>query len=354
MGIGTTTPDGKMHIVGSPVAMPATSGTTQTGIIARLQGGGGSNGVLDIGNAGNGISWIQTTNKLDLSLGYPLLLNPNGGNIGIGTTAPRTNLDVLGSSATRAVSIRRGTQGADAGMGTTYGKPYLAIGGLEYLTNSLQTIGFGYGTGTSNQPAEIGFLTTDTASYTKGDIVFANRNGTTNVAPTEVMRIASTGNVGIGITNPGAKLDVLDSFQISRTATYTGNWNAGVTHAAANNYGSLYLTPSLVTGDFVIRDSASATKLYFDTSSGSLGIGTSTPSEKLEVSGNIKATSYLFTSDRRLKENIQTITGSLSKIRILNGVSFDWKESSEHDIGFIAQEVEKVEPSLVKTASDEK
>lgn len=128
---------------------------------------------------------------------------------------PGAKLDILGSSATQTLVVRRGTQGADASMGTTYGKPYLAIGGLEYLTNSLQTIGFGYGTGTSYQPAEIGFLTTDTASYTKGDIVFANRNGTTNVVPTEVMRITSAGNVGIGTASPTTKFYVNGTGQLT-------------------------------------------------------------------------------------------------------------------------------------------
>ena len=57
-------------------------------------------------------------------------------------------------------------------------------------------------------PAEIGFLTTSVAGNTQGDIVFANRNGTTNVAPTEVVRITSSGSVGIGTASPAAKLDV--------------------------------------------------------------------------------------------------------------------------------------------------
>ncbi len=43
---------------------------------------------LDIGgNGGNG-NWLQSTNRSDLSVNYPLLLNPNGGNVGIGITNP--------------------------------------------------------------------------------------------------------------------------------------------------------------------------------------------------------------------------------------------------------------------------
>lgn len=81
-------------------------------------------------------------------------------------------------------------------------------------------------------------------------------------------------------------------------------------------------------------------------------IWTSTPTEKLEVAGNIKATSYLYTSDRRLKENILTITWALDKVNKLNWVSYERKKDHSQDIWFIAQEVEKIEPKLVVTWSD--
>ncbi len=83
-----------------------------------------------------------------------------------------------------------------------------------------------------------------------------------------------------------------------------------------------------------------------------VGIWTNAPTEKLEVAGNIKATSYLFASDRRLKENIETITGALDKVNKLNWVYFDRKKDHVQDLWFIAQEVEKVEPKLVVTWSD--
>lgn len=51
--------------------------------------------------------------------------------------------------------------------------------------------------------------------------MFANRNGTTNAAPTEVVRITSTGAVGIGITNPTAKLDVAGTFRLGTAGTVT-------------------------------------------------------------------------------------------------------------------------------------
>lgn len=87
------------------------------------------------------------------------------------------------------------------------------------------------------------------------------------------------------------------------------------------------------------------------TNEGNVGIGVGAPTEKLEVSGNVKGTAFLNTSDRNLKENIETIGNATQKILGLRGVEFDWKESGEHEIGFIAQEVESIEETLVVTSS---
>lgn len=60
------------------------------------------------------------------------------------------------------------------------------------------------------------------------------------------------------------------------------------------------------------------------------------------ASGNI--TAY---SDRRLKENIETIPNALSMVKRLRGVTFDWIADKKHSYGLIAQEVEEVIPELV-------
>ena len=81
------------------------------------------------------------------------------------------------------------------------------------------------------------------------------------------------------------------------------------------------------------------------------------------TTGRIDATNDVVsysTSDKRLKENIIPIKHALDKIERINGVNFDWKELSEegiknihgnkgHDIGVIAQEIEKVLPDAVTT-----
>lgn len=80
-----------------------------------------------------------------------------------------------------------------------------------------------------------------------------------------------------------------------------------------------------------------------------VGIGTMTPSQKLEVSGNVLATSYMTSSDRNLKENIIPLPDALAKILSIRGYSFDWKKDGRSDIGIIAQDVEAVYPEIVHT-----
>ena len=62
---------------------------------------------------------------------------------------------------------------------------------------------------------------------------------------------------------------------------------------------------------------------------------------------------YGYPSDKRLKENRKPIESALDKVSKLQGVTFDWKESDsilkiKEDIGFIAQDVQKVIPELVR------
>ena len=73
--------------------------------------------------------------------------------------------------------------------------------------------------------------------------------------------------------------------------------------------------------------------------------------------GTVSAQSYACSSDSRYKTNIAPITGSLGKLLAMQGVSYSWntgkfKEKgfdSRPQIGFIAQDVEKIFPELVLT-----
>lgn len=100
------------------------------------------------------------------------------------------------------------------------------------------------------------------------------------------------------------------------------------------------------------------------------GIGIQDPNEKLEVSGNIRITTYnggglsnaqidnngnivRDASDARLKKNITPITGALEKVTSMRGITYDWidgRHGGKRDVGFIAQELERVVPEVVSQA----
>lgn len=86
--------------------------------------------------------------------------------------------------------------------------------------------------------------------------------------------------------------------------------------------------------------------------------GITTIGGNLTVNGSISATgdiSAYFSSDERLKDNIELIHNPIQKLKQIKGVSFDWNDQSTntgHDVGVIAQDIEKVLPELVATRDD--
>jgi hypothetical protein len=106
----------------------------------------------------------------------------------------------------------------------------------------------------------------------------------------------------------------------------------------------------------------SSSSFYIGTGSGANN-GSETIANKLSISSTGTLTvsgdviAYGSPSDAKYKENVKPIENALGKVMDLEGVSFDWKENSEildikEDIGFIAQDVQKVIPELVKENED--
>ena len=73
------------------------------------------------------------------------------------------------------------------------------------------------------------------------------------------------------------------------------------------------------------------------------------------IGGDITATGDItayFSSDENLKNNVELIPNAVEKVKLIKGVSFDWNNKSNyegHDVGVIAQDIERVLPELVVT-----
>jgi|TARA_B100000073_G_C23658593_1_gene543567 hypothetical protein len=83
---------------------------------------------------------------------------------------------------------------------------------------------------------------------------------------------------------------------------------------------------------------------------------------KLLVTGQIASTDNItayYSSDIKLKDNLRPIENALYKVNQISGYEFDWNEHSHkiqqekgHDVGLVAQEVEKVLPEVIQIRSD--
>jgi hypothetical protein len=170
----------------------------------------------------------------------------------------------------------------------------------------------------------------------------------------------TTGNVGIGVNTPSYLLDVRDGTSSGAIARFAAINPHVIIESSTAGAAVLHLKPNTTgtkSGHFKVtagngynfrwsNDAAGASEVSYMT------LDTSTTGGgDLTVKGDVIA--YGSPSDRKYKENIKPIESALDKAMQLQGVTFDWKEADsildiKEDIGFIAQDVEKVLPELVR------
>lgn len=80
--------------------------------------------------------------------------------------------------------------------------------------------------------------------------------------------------------------------------------------------------------------------------------GDQTISGNVIINGTMSATEIIETSSIRFKENVKPIEQAYETISKLQGVTYNWKETGKEDIGFIAEEVDKILPQLVDKNED--
>ena len=138
MGIGTSSPDLKLHVDGSN-GYPAASGNTPVGHIAiRAKSQNSSHGAhIGVGDSPPWATWIQAQDINNLATSYPLLLNPNGGNVGIGTNNP-ANTFVVSQDGNDNIEIGAGfIQRYNRGTSSYGSMSYYAANHNFYTTGSV-------------------------------------------------------------------------------------------------------------------------------------------------------------------------------------------------------------------------
>jgi hypothetical protein len=344
VGVGTASPAAKLHIAVASAAVDGTKGV-------RITNPAGTIAVFECGSVGD--SFIGTTSGSDFNIrtnNAVVATFLNGGNVGIGTTAPDSKLHVEVGNATAYTPANTLVSGQTARISNTD-----ATSGV-----SANLLFVAKGAGGGNGLGSISGVNTGVGSLA---FTFGTRHASSNV--TERMRITSDGNVVIGATTTTNKFEVAGTagqlFSVSDSFT-------GTIFAASDVSG----IPSIEVLDTGL--------VKFAQYGGQVAIGTGTvASSTVTVSiygmvqtmgtlGEIRASSEItayFSSDRRLKENIKLIENPITIIDQIRGVTFDWTDEHmarrggedgyfvrKHDIGVIAQEVQAVLPELVGTRED--
>jgi hypothetical protein len=162
------------------------------------------------------------------------------------------------------------------------------------------------------------------------------------------MRITSAGNVGIGTTNPVAKLQVNGGISINGSISNTGTGAGTYTQAVWYNN----TTDQVLFENGRTTDSASGTgrTVYFTWRGGpSVGGGV-----QLQHGANAWAA---YTSDARLKTVVANVDNGLEAIMKLNPIKYKWTkelETSRTVLGFTAQNVgEAIPEAMFKSWEDE-
>jgi hypothetical protein len=256
LGIGTATPAAKLDVRGN--------------IQART-----TNDILEAGQLG-GVSYIQSYNNASGIAAIPMAFYTgtaermridSSGNVGIGTTSP----NVAGVSKAVTVNTTNGSSGAIyeiALNGTNHA--YLFANASNTVLSSVQAL----------------------------PLLFSTTN-------TERMRIDSAGKVGIGTASPGSPLDVqTNSSALGISLRGRSSDNVSSLAVRSNDGATIYGQVQGRSTDFRLEASSSnilsvytnsAERMRVD-SSGNVGIGTSSPSTKLQVNGGIAINGATFPS----------------------------------------------------------
>ncbi|WP_409480109.1 tail fiber domain-containing protein [Pseudobdellovibrio sp. HCB154] len=342
VGMGTLTPSANLHVFApdTDTATIAATGSAQgSGMLYVGQSTAYGAGMLYNGDdspamlgASDDVVFFRRDNGTDYEV-FKYRYNSDNvtfnGRVGIGTAAPQGSLHIVSTVS----QVNSPTEGIFLGKsaGDDYQIQLTQTGGTPHidLSRGTNTDFDGRISSTANSTLSLG-----TASAS----MLLNLNGT---------------NVGIGTASPASKFEVRggNTFMEGKAYVYSNSGWGSVTPSISLAIGDNDTGINWVSDGVLQIYGNNAVRMHFALD-GNNGIGTTTPSYKLDVNGTIRGFGITDSSDARLKKNIMPLDFSLEKILQIEGVSYNWIDkdrSPKKQIGFIAQQLEEIYPELVET-----
>lgn len=329
VGIGTASPVAKLHSSVSSSGAALAGGVNVAAFVeaatntsVQISTGTGSSAYINLGDAADidatrlasqsGFTQLSASGasdylRFDAGGFVERMRIDSAGHVAVGTT---TTGNTSFTIATSSSGVTPNTTGDDLLIESSGNTGMTIASG----TTSLGRIYFG----------DSGSAIAGRISYDHNDdSMFFGTNGTA-----EDMTIDSSGNVGIGVSNPAVALDVTDGYIRSERV------QGGYGNAAGNFH--------------IDSKTGTAGVAYLNWFQGTGGVNVGNGASGY---GTIRAAAFTVSSDRRLKENISYFDRGLAEILQLKPATFDFINGENNQKGFIAQDVETVIPEAVGTTT---
>jgi len=375
VGIGTTAPNKKFHVVGDSRFEGYTTlnnnfyhlAESTTSIAYHLAGISPTN-LMEFGDFSSpyltrfNLSSFSATNGLGFfstAQSYFMYLDGVNGRVGIGTTAPNKKFHVVGDSRFQGYTTLNNN--------------------FYHLAESTTSIAYHLAGISPTNLMEFGdFSSPYLTRFNLSSFSATNGLGFFSTAQSYFMYLDGVnGRVGIGTTAPNKKFHVVGDSRFEGYTTLNNNFYhlAESTTSIAYHLAGISPTNLMEFGDFsspyLTRfnlSSFSATNglgffstaqsyfMYLDGVNGRVGIGTTAPAHRLELSVDDAAKpgggSWTVASDKRLKQNIKPYTEGLSKLLLVEPIEYNYNERSGYDtkpsyVGVVAQDLQKIAPYMV-------